>query len=129
MPYSRIEIIKGHSKEYKATLFRSVNDGLINALSIPDDNCTQRLYELDEESYERPSGKTEHYTLIELVLLPGRSAAMKKGVITEITRLLGERLQIAPSDIIIIINEHPLENFGFRGMQASEMGLQYKKDI
>jgi len=127
MPLVRIEIIKGQSKEYKATLLQSVHDGLVNALSIPDDDRNQRLYELDECFYERSPGKTEKFTLIELTLFPGRSTEMKKDTIAEITRLLGERLQIAPPDVFIIINEPPLENWGMRGIQASEMGLQYKK--
>jgi len=96
---------------------------------MTENNCTQRIYELDEEHYERPPGKTEKYTLIELALLPGRSVALKKNLITEITRLLGERLEIAPADIIIIINDHPLENWGFRGTHAIEMDLNYKKDV
>jgi len=66
--------------------------------------------------------------MIELTLLPGRSTEMKKGTISEITRLLGERLQIAPTDVFIIINEPPLENWGLRGKQGSEMGLQYRKE-
>jgi phenylpyruvate tautomerase PptA (4-oxalocrotonate tautomerase family) len=53
---------------------------------------------------------------------------MKKTAISEITRLLGERLQIAAADVFIIINEPPLENWGLRGIQATELGLQYKKD-
>ena len=127
MPLVKIEILKGQSKEYKTTLLQSVHEGLVNSLSIPDDDRNQRLYELDECFYERSPDKTEKFTLIELTLFPGRSTKMKKDVISEITRLLGARLQIEPLDIFIIINEPPLENWGMRGIQASEMGLQYKK--
>lgn len=130
MPLVRIEILKGHSKDYKTTLLQSVHEGLVNALSIPDDDRNQRLYELDDYCFERSpnSGKTEKFTLIELTLFPGRSTKLKKDAISEITRLLGERLQITPPDVFIIINEPPLENWGIRGNQASEMGLQYKKE-
>ena len=130
MPLVRIEILKGHSQDYKITLLQSVHDGLVNGLSIPDDDRNQRLYELDDYCFERSSnsGKTEKFTLIELTLFPGRSAELKKNTITEITRLLGERLQISSSDVFIIINEPPLENWGIRGNQGSEMGIQYKKE-
>ncbi len=53
---------------------------------------------------------------------------MKKKVMTEITRLLGERLSIPPEDIFIVINEPPLDNWGTRGIQASDRTLTYKKD-
>jgi len=127
MPLVRIEIIRGQSKEYKAALLQSVHDGLVNALSIPDDDRFQRIYEIDEDYFERSPEKTERFTLIELTLFPGRSSKMKKDAISEITKLLGDRLQIAPTDIFIIINEPPLENWGMRGIQATEIGLQYMK--
>ena len=129
MPFIKIEIIKGHSKDYKDTLFRSVHDAIVSALYIQENTCIQRIYELDECSFELSPGKTEKFTLIEITILPGRSAAMKKSVIIGIISLLGERLQIPPADIIIIIHEQPLENFGFRGQHAIEMDLQYKKDV
>lgn len=44
MPLVKIEILKGHSKDYKTMLLQSVHDGLVNALSIPDDDRNQRLY-------------------------------------------------------------------------------------
>jgi len=128
MPLVRIEIIKGQSKEYKKTLLQSVHDGLVSALSIPDDDRNQRLYELDECCYERSPGKTEKFTFIELTLFPGRSTEMKKMTISEITRFLVERLHISPTDVFIIINEPQLENWGLRGEQASEMGLEYKRE-
>lgn len=130
MPLVRIEILKGHSRDYKTTLLQSVHDGLVNALSIPDDDRNQRLYELDDYCFERSpdSGKTDKFTLIELTLFPGRSAKLKKDAISEITRLLGERLQISPPDVFIIINEPPLENWGMKGIQASERSLTYKKE-
>ena len=128
MPLVRIEIIKGQSQDYKDALLQAVHDGLVSALSIPDDDRNQRLYELDQCCYERSPGKTEKFTFIELTLFPGRSTEMKRMAISEITRLLGERLSISPPDVFIIINEPQLENWGLRGMQASEMDLMYKKE-
>lgn len=128
MPLVKIEIIKGHPKEYKAALLQSVHDGLVSALSIPDDDRCQRLYELDGDLFECSPGKTDKFTMIELTLFPGRSARIKRDIISEITRLLGERLGIDPSDVFITMNEPPLENWGLRGNQASEMGLDYKRE-
>ena len=130
MPQVKIEILKGHSKEYKAALLQAVHDGLVSGLSLSDDNRDQRLYELDADCYERSanSGKTDKATLIEITMLPGRSVELKKKTITEIARLLGERLEIAPPDVSIIIYDPPLDNWGIKGCQASELGLQYKKD-
>ena len=128
MPLIRIEILKGHSKEYKKTMFQCVHDALVNALSIPDDDRFQRIYELDRENFEFNDSKSDNFTLIELAFLPGRSKEMKRNAITEIARLLEERLGIAPKDVIIIINEPHLDNWGFSGKQASDLELRYKKE-
>ena len=38
-------------------------------------------------------------------------------MIFEITRLLGERLEIPPKDVFIVINDPPYGNWGFGGEQ------------
>ena len=43
MPFVKIEILKGHPKEHKIKLLQAVHDGLVNGLSIPDDDRNQRL--------------------------------------------------------------------------------------
>ena len=127
MPFVKIEIIKGKSSKYKKELLQVVHDALVLALEIEDDDRLQRLYELDAVNFERRKAKTDKFTLIELNLFPGRSKEVKRNVIKEITRLLGERLEIQASDVFIIIHEPPLDNWGFLGEQASELDLQYKK--
>ena len=116
MPLVRVEIIKGKTPEYKKTL--------LNA--IEEDDRFQRLYELDEECFERRKAKTDKFTLIELTLLPERSKELKRKMIKEITHFLNERLSIQPTDVIIIINEPPLENWGCYGEQGSELNMKYK---
>ena len=128
MPFVKIEIKKGHTKEYKKMMLQSVHEALVNSLSIPDDDRIQRLYEIDNDYFELNDYKTDKFTLIELTFFPGRSKEMKKNAIKEITRLLEERLEIMPSDVYIIINEHPLDNWGMRGNQASDMELKYAKE-
>ncbi|MFT3983687.1 MAG: tautomerase family protein [Lachnospiraceae bacterium] len=127
MPLVKIEILKGHSFEYKKTMLESIHEALENALSIPDWDRFQRLYELENDCFERNSTKTAKFTIIELTLFPGRSKEVKKSVIHEIVSMLGSRLEIQPDDIFIIINEPPLDNWGMRGTQASELELQYKQ--
>ncbi len=128
MPFVRIEVIKGNSREYKKALMQTIHEALVNSLSIPDHDRIQRLYEIDKDYFELNDTKTDKFTLIELTFLPGRSKEMKGSAIKEIYRLLGERLEIAQSDIYVIINEPPLDNWGIRGKQASELGLEYKKE-
>ena len=117
MPLVRIEMSKGHTPAYKATFLGAVHDALELALGIPDWDRFQRLYELNSHCFEKSAGKTEDFCIIELTIFPGRSKDVKGKIITEITKLLGERLGIAPPDIFIVIQDPPLENWGLGGVQ------------
>ncbi len=128
MPLVKVEIVKGKNIEYKKMLLQSIHEALMLVLQIEDDDRFQRLYELDAACFERRAAKTDKFTLIELTLLPGRSKEIKRNVIKEVTRLLGERLEIQATDIIIIMHEPPFDNWGCYGEQGSELGFQYKKD-
>lgn len=127
MPFVKIEMVKGKTQEYKDLLLQTIHDALVLSLGIPNDDRFQRLFELKSADFEHRKTLTDNITFIELTLFPGRSKEMKRAAIHEITRLLGEKLAIASEDIYIIINEPPLENWGLRGEQASEMQMQYKK--
>ena len=119
MPLVKIEVIKGHTNEYKKTFLGAVHDALELALGIPDWDRFQRLYEIDSEYFELSNEKTDKFCIIELTIFPGRSKEIKGEIIKEVTRLLGEHLNIMPSDIFIIINDPPLENWGLGGVQKS----------
>lgn len=128
MPLVKVEVVKGHAEEYKSRLMRAIGDALVGALDITEDDVILRLYELDAELFKRDSERTDKCVLIELTVFPGRSAEIKRRLIKEVTRLLGERLAVLPVDIFIIINEPPLDNWGLRGEQASQTGYKYRMD-
>ncbi|MEM5768419.1 MAG: tautomerase family protein [Bacillota bacterium] len=117
MPLVKIEIVKGHTQEYKKALLNAVHDALEIALGIPAWDRFQRLYEIEAEYFERNDEKTDNFCLIELTIFPGRSKETKGTIIQEITRLLGERLGIMPTDIFIVLHDPPLENWGIGGIQ------------
>lgn len=117
MPLVRIDMVKGKSTEYKKTVLDVIHEGLMKALGIEDWDRFQRIVEIPEEDFERPDGKTDDFMIIELTIFPGRTKEQKKAAITEITAGLCNKLGIAPSDIFIIFNEPPLENWGMAGVQ------------
>jgi phenylpyruvate tautomerase PptA (4-oxalocrotonate tautomerase family) len=75
-----------------------------------------------------PPGKTENYTFIEFQVFPGRSIEAKRALYRGIVSRFGE-LGIQPSDIIIVLHEPPLENWGIRGLPASEVDLGYELKV
>ena len=117
MPLVRIEILKGKDAAYRKTLLDAVHDALAAAVGIPEWDRFQRLYELEPECFERAPGKTDRFTMIEITMFKGRSRDQKAKIFEEITRALNTRLGIANTDVFIVIQEPPDENWGLAGKQ------------
>lgn len=117
MPLVRVEIVKGKDAAYKKTILEAVHGALEATLGIPDWDRFQRLYELEPDCFERAPGKTDQFTLIEITLFPGRTREQKGAIIREITHALQEKLGVAETDVFIVIQEPPDENWGLAGRQ------------
>ena len=53
-------------------------------------------------------------------MFPGRTKEQKAKIYEEITRALQEKLAIQPTDVFIVLNEPPNENWGLAGMQRAD---------
>jgi phenylpyruvate tautomerase PptA (4-oxalocrotonate tautomerase family) len=126
MPLVKVEIYKGKPKEYKRAILDGIHDALVTAFKIPDDDRNQRLYELTRENFERRNNKSLNFTIIEITAFKGRTRAAKKLLFAEIVKNLSHNPGINGDDILIILNEPPLENWGvFGGKPASEVDLGF----
>lgn len=117
MPLVRIEIIKGKTNEYKRAVLDEVHAGLVRALHIEDWDRFQRLIEIEDSIFERSEDKTDCFMIIEITMFKGRTKEQKADIYKEITEGLRRRLGIAPTDVFIVINEPPDENWGLAGSQ------------
>lgn len=113
----------------KRALLDAVHTSLVDALKIPEDDRNQRLDEYAHDDFLVPPGRTDRYVLIEITMFPGRSLDARRNLY----RLLVDRLAqlgIPETDIIIVLHEPPLHNWGIRGGQpASEVRLGFKLDV
>lgn len=127
MPLVKIEIRKGKSKEYKKALLDGVHPALVQSIRIQDYDRKQRLYELDADNFEAPSGDI---TIVEITMFKGRSIKAKKQLFRAIVDNLAENPGIKGDDIIIVLHEPPLENWGIRGGKpACEVDIGFKIDV
>lgn len=117
MPLVRIDMIRGKSYEYKKTLLDCVHEALKEALGIEEWDRFQRITEIGRSDFETSPDKSDDFMIIELTLFPGRTKEQKGKAIGLITSKLSDKLGIAPKDVFIVINEPPLENWGFAGKQ------------
>jgi phenylpyruvate tautomerase PptA (4-oxalocrotonate tautomerase family) len=129
MPLVRIEILKGRPAGERQHFLDAVHDALVEAFSIPDDDRTQRVVEHDPENFEIPPGASQRYTLIEINAFPGRSATAKRSLYEAIVRNLATA-GVPAEDILVVLHEPPLENWGIRGGKpANEVDLGYRVDV
>ena len=129
MPLVKVSLLKGKPKEDKKALLDAIHSALIEAFKIPENDRNQRIFEFDSENFDIPEGKTSNYTLIEIVAFPGRSLNAKRKLYQTIVQNLKE-LDIQPNDLLIVLKEPPLDNWGVRGgTPASEIDLGFKIDV
>jgi len=129
MPLVRIEILKGRPTAEKSRFLQAIHAALVQAFGIPEDDRTQRLIEHDPENFEIPPGGSENYILVEITGFPGRSLTAKRALYKAIVRNLGE-VAIPASDILIVLHEPSMENWGIRGGQsADEVDLGFRLDV
>jgi phenylpyruvate tautomerase PptA (4-oxalocrotonate tautomerase family) len=125
MPFAKIEVRRPRSADEVRALIEAVYQAQRVALQVPENDRQIRYIEHRPEHFAVPPGKTENYTLVEILLFPGRSLDAKRRLYQEIVTRFGA-LGIAPADVFIVLQEPPLDNWGIRGGQpASEVDLGF----
>jgi len=129
MPLARIEVRKNRPEEQVTAIMEAVYQAQREALKVPEGDRQIRYIEHKPERFAVPPGKTENYTLVEIVLFPGRTLDAKRNLYKSIVRRFGE-LGISPSDVFIVLHEPPLDNWGLRGgLPASQIDLGFNLKV
>ena len=130
MPLVKISLLLGKSPAYKQALLDGVHSALVDAFLIPDADRHQQLSELDRNHFEFPTTKSDRFVVVEIIAFPGRSFAAKKNLYAAIVHNLGRSPGITGDDILIILHEPPMENWGIHGGKpASEEDIGFKIDV
>ena len=129
MPIAKIEVSRTRASEEVAALIEAVYLAQREALKVPEDDRQIRYVEHKPEHFPPPPGKSENYTFVEFILFPGRSLEAKRALYESVVRRFGQ-LGIASTDIIILVHEPPLENWGIRGGKpASEVNIGFNLNV
>ena len=128
MPIAKIEVLRSRSAADIQAMMQALYEAQREALKVPEDDRQIRYVEHKREHFPIPPGKTENYTIIEISIFPGRSLEAKRNLYRGVFQRF-EKLGIQASDLIVILNEPPMENFGIRGLPASEVDLGIKLDV
>ena len=128
MPIVKIEVCRVRPISQVSAMIEAVYQAQLTAFKLPADDKQIRYVEHKAEYFPIPPGKTENYTFVEFQIFPGRSLEAKRQLYQGIVQRFGE-LGIQPSDIIIVLHEPSLENWGIRGLPASEVDLGFDLNV
>lgn len=102
---------------------------VVEALQFPKDKRFHRFFPMKKEDVVFPSNRSDAYTIIEIMMIEGRSKETKKKLIALLFEHIRKEIGIQAVDIEILIQDAPAYHFGFRGMSGDEMLLDYKVEV
>ncbi len=128
MPITKIEVCRPRPAAEVQAFIEAVYQAQLEALKVPDWDRTIRYVEHKPEHFAIPPTKTENYTFVEILMFPGRSLEAKRKLYQSIVRRFGE-LGVAATDITIALQELPMDNWGIRGLPASEVDIGFNLNV
>ena len=116
MPIVRIDIQSGKTTAFKRDMLHSVRSAIIDSLGVDNERVTQRIVETPPENIDDAGVRSDHLTVIEVAMLPGRDAALKSKMYEAIVEALGERPGIHQRDITVLVSDPAAECFAIGGV-------------
>jgi phenylpyruvate tautomerase PptA (4-oxalocrotonate tautomerase family) len=130
MPLVKVYTHEGRPPQYRKAVLDAIHDALVSALRIPENDRKQLYFELAADNFVVSGGESTDMIVIEVVMFHGRSFEAQKLLYETIVRNLGRSPGIKGDDIMIVLQEPSLENWGLRGGRpASELDLGFKIDV
>ena len=106
MPFARIDLNKGKSAAYRATVADVVYEGIVGVLKAPDDDRFIVLNEHEPENliYDRTfldMDRSPDFILIQVTSTVGNTKDLKFAFYRQIADDLNKKLGVRPDDIMI----------------------------
>ncbi|WP_066331053.1 tautomerase family protein [Azohydromonas lata] len=126
MPIVRIEDSRPRSRAERQAVIKCIFDGLKSVFGVSDEELQARYQVLDPDGFFPPGVGAVNYMQLEIAVFAGRKAETKKKLYEFLAQNLSALLGVAPESILILLVEHPMENWGMRGGRlGSEIDFGY----
>jgi phenylpyruvate tautomerase PptA (4-oxalocrotonate tautomerase family) len=128
---SQIKIygIKEQLNPIKQKLSETIHACVVEVLAFPKEKRFHRFFPMEAEDMLYGAGRSNAYTIIEIMMIEGRSVETKKRLIKMLFEQIEKEIDIVVNDIEICIQEAPASHWGFRGMTGDEILLDYKVKV
>mgnify|MGYP006118868489 CR=1 FL=1 len=121
--------LKTNLNKIKLELSDIIHECIVESLSFPKDKKYHRFITFDKDEMLFPDDKSDQYTIIEIMMMEGRSTDTKKHLIKSLFTNINDILHIDHNDLEVCIIESPACNWGFRGMTGDQIKLGYKVNL
>ncbi len=125
MAQVKIYGLKSHLSDKRSVLSNAIHACVMEVLGLPETKRAHRFFQLAEEDFFMPEGRSTAYTILEIVLMSGRAKETKKRLVRRLYEELEAKAKLSPVDLEICLIESPPENWGFRGVHGDEAELPY----
>lgn len=125
MPIATIEVRRRYASEQETEIIDAVHAAMVEGLKIPESDKTVRLIAHEPHRFVADPGKDDRFTLVSIDLFEGRSLQAKKRLYAAMVRNLAP-FDIPADHIKVLLREVPTENWGIRGLPASEIDLGFE---
>ena len=124
MPFVRISLRRGRSKDFLEALSASIHKAMTEAFDVPKDDLFHVIHqheghELIFDRHYLGGPRTENWVAINIVAGRPRSAETKRRFYKRLTECLESRPGIAPVDVMVFINATQPEDWSFGGGLAA----------
>ena len=128
MPSTRIEVMRAYDRDTEVALIEAVQSALVETLRIPETDRAVRLVVHEPHRVILPPDRDDRFTLVEVDLFSGRSYETKKALYAAVVRNLAP-FDIPADHVKILLREIPREDWGLRGLPATEIELGFRIDV
>jgi phenylpyruvate tautomerase PptA (4-oxalocrotonate tautomerase family) len=127
MPIVHVHLRAGRTAAQKQAILDALHAAFVDALKLPATDRNQLLHEYPEGHFEARYGPETVF--VEASVFPGRSLDAKRRLYRGIVEGLSTA-GVAKDQVLIVLHEPPLENWGIRGGQAAtDVQLGFKIDV
>lgn len=125
MPVTTIEVRRRYTPDQESRIIDAVHAAMMEGLKIPDWDKTIRFISHEPHRFTADARKDERFTLISIDLFEGRSLQAKQRLYSAIVRNLVP-FDIPADHVKVLLREIPKENWGIRGMPASDIDIGFE---
>ena len=121
MPYVRIELPAGRSREEKQAILQGIDAVLVAVLGVPANDAFLRIIDYTPDASQVPRCHGPQFTFVEIQLFPGRRPETKARLYHALVEAL-TAFDIPANDITIALIEIAPADWGIAGgVPASEI--------